>query len=182
LVLGVLLLASPHLEAAPQAAGNTPPIVFPTVTAYGLDKTKMTLPQDFAGPLNLLVLSFEREQEKEADSWLPLTQQIGQTNPGFHLYLLPIFTHENMLYRWWLNMSLRNSAPSESLWRWTVPLYVNKTEFRRTLEIPSEMDVVVLLTDKSGKVLWRGSGPYSDEKKAALSTVIQNGAGGSGTR
>lgn len=175
----VLLVVSRFAGAAPQGADTTRPLVFPGVTAYRLDKTKTTLPDDFAGSLNLLVISFEREQENEADSWLPLVQQLGQANPSFHGYLLPVFSRENMLYRWWLNSSLRSSSPNESLWHWTVPLYVNKSEFRRDLQIHNEMQVVVMLADKSGKVLWRGSGPYSDDKKAAIANLVGNGAGGS---
>ena len=177
LVLSAVLIVSP-LAAAAQAVDTTRAIVFPSVTSYGLDKEKVTLPADFAGPLNLLILSFEREQEKDADSWVPMMQQLGQANPGFHAYLLPVFPKENILYRWWLNTSLRSSSPSENLWRWTIPLYVNKTDFRHQLQIRDELQVVVLLADKTGKILWRGAGPYNDDKRAAINSLIQTGAGG----
>ncbi len=31
----------------------------------------MTLPTDFADPLNLLILSFQRDQQSVVDGWLP---------------------------------------------------------------------------------------------------------------
>jgi hypothetical protein len=37
---------------------------------------------------------------------------------------------------------------------------------------------VVLLADKTGKILWRGAGPYNDDKRAAINSLIQTGAGG----
>jgi hypothetical protein len=48
-------------------------------------------------------------------------------------------------------------------------LYVDKARFLRALQVSSEKEVVLLLTDKTGHVLWRTTGPVSDSKKAALS-------------
>ena len=52
--------------------------VLPNVTAYALDNSKLTLPTDFSAPLNLLILSFKRDQQDEAATWLPVAQQNGQ--------------------------------------------------------------------------------------------------------
>jgi hypothetical protein len=51
-------------------------------------------------------------------------------------------------------------------------LYVNKTQFLHSLQISSEQDVVLLLTDKAGHVLWRTAGPVSESKKAALTSFV----------
>jgi hypothetical protein len=51
-------------------------------------------------------------------------------------------------------------------------LYVDKGRFLPALQVSSEKEVVLLLTDKAGHVLWRTAGPVSDSKKAALSGFV----------
>ena len=42
---------------------------FPVIASYNLEKTKVTLPADFQGQVNLIFLTFESEQQKAADTW-----------------------------------------------------------------------------------------------------------------
>ena len=57
--------------------------VLPPVTAYALDRAKVTLPADFAAPLNLLILSFQRDQQSVVEGWLPvLTPGLQGANLG----------------------------------------------------------------------------------------------------
>ena len=142
---------------------------FPAVTAYSLAKTKVSLPQDFGGKLNLLLLSFEREQQKDVDTWMPLVHDLKSANPNLRAFMFPVFPHENMLYRWWLALSLRGDVKAPGDLAFTMPLYLNKERFRQELQIPTEQEIVVLLVDKQGHVLWRTDGPLDDKKKAAVS-------------
>jgi hypothetical protein len=150
-------------------AQNSSAAVLPSVTAYALDRAKVTLPGDFAAPLNLLVLSFQRDQQSIVDSWV---DALASAAPRIQTWVLPISQRENVLYRWWLNASLRGSLRANQPRRYTVPLYVNKAEFLRSLQVPSEQQVVLLLTDKEGHVLWREAGPVTDSKKAGITTYL----------
>ena len=165
--LALILLLVPCAPANPQASS---PAVLPRVTAYTLDKVKATLPADFAAPLNLLILSFQRDQQPAVESWLPLSG--SGAAPKVQVWLLPVSPRENGLYRWWLNASLRSSLPPTLPRRYTVPLYVNKPEFLRSLQVTSEQEVVLLLTDKGGHVLWRTAGPATADKKTALNDFL----------
>ena len=69
--LAFTLFALPCALAAPQNQ-SPPAAVLPPVTAYALDREKVTLPADFTAPLNLLILSFQRDQQSEVDGWLPV--------------------------------------------------------------------------------------------------------------
>jgi len=148
---------------------SSPSAVLPSVTAYALDRIKVTLPADFRSPLNILILSFQRDQQPAVDGWFAV---LGSAAPGVQTWLLPISARENGLYRWWLNASLRGSQPASQPRRYTVPLYVNKGEFLRSLQVTSEKEIVLLLTDKAGHVLWRTGGPVNDSKKAALNGFL----------
>jgi hypothetical protein len=159
------LLAQPNPQVAPA-------IVLPSVTAYALDRAKVTLPADFSAPLNLLILSFQRDQQSAIDGWLPVIAGMNGASFRVQTWLLPIGPPENVLYKWWLNASLRGSLPASQPRRYTVPLYVNKAKFLGSLQVSSERDVVLLLTDKTGHVLWRDVGPVTDEKKASLTSFL----------
>ena len=149
--------------------------VLPSVTAYRLDRSKVTLPADFAAPLNLLILSFQPDQESVVEGWLPVVNP-GATPAAVQTWHLPISQRENGLYRWWLNASLRGSLPQSQPRRYTVPLYVNKTEFLRSLQVYSDKEVVLLLTDKAGHVVWRASGAVTDGKRTALTSFLMKTA------
>lgn len=136
--------------------------------SYSLDKAKVNLPQDLEGKLNLLLISFEPEQQKDVDTWLPAAQALQHSDFNFRWYQLPVSARENFVFRWWENSSMRTDESDPETWHWIVPLYVNKNEFRRTLQIPNEHDVVALLVDKQGHVLWRSSGSMTPQKRLSL--------------
>lgn len=165
LLLCVLLLSPAH---ALQAGDTQKPLIFPAITSYSLDKVKVNLPADLEGQLNLLLISFEPEQQKEVNTWLPVAQALQHTNFNFRWYRMPVSNHENFIFRWWENSSMRSDETDPETWHWIVPLYVNKDEFRRALQIPNERSIVALLTDKQGRILWRAFGPLTPEKRAAL--------------
>jgi hypothetical protein len=166
--LAFTLFALPCALAAPQNQ-TSPTAALPSVTAYALDRAKVTLPGDFTAPLNLLILSFQRDQQSVVDGWLPV---LTPGAPSVQTWSLPISPRANVLYRWWVNASLRTSLPASQPRRYTVPLYLDKAHFLRALQVSSEQEVVLLLTDKAGHVLWRTTGPVNDSKKAGLSGFV----------
>src|ERR1700679_1067932 len=172
-ILTFILLTLPCALAAPQNPKPAFDAVLPTVTAYALDKNKITLPADFSAPLNLLILSFQRDQQTVVDGWVKEMPQAG----AMQAWILPISPRANGLYRWWLNSSLRGSLSPSQPRRYTVPLYVDKAKFLRSLQVSSEQEVVLLLTDKAGHVLWRTAGPVTDTKKSALNGFVMKAAG-----
>ena len=103
------------------------------------------------------------------DGWLPV---LTPGAPSVQTWLLPISPPANGLYRWWLNASLRTSLPASQPRRYTVPLYVDKAHLLHALQVSSEQEVVLLLTDKAGHVLWRTTGPVNDSKKAGLTGFV----------
>ena len=147
------------------------PSVFPAVAAYNLDKVRVTLPADLDGERNLLLLSFASEQAPQVASWDAVAQALEHTEPHFRTYRLPVAGTENMLYRWWRNEALRGDESDPEMWKWTVPLYLDTEAFRRALGVASEKKMVVLLVDRSGRILWRADGAATPQLRAALLAV-----------
>lgn len=147
-------------------------MVFPHVSSYSLSKAKVNFPADFAGQLDLLLISFADEQQKSVATWLPEAESIQHTNFQFRYYMLPVSSNENFMFRWWENSSMRSDQPDPETWPWTVPLYLDKNHFLHALQIPNQKQIAVLLVNKSGRVLWRTYGSITPEKKAALSDAV----------
>lgn len=170
LTLGAAILLSNGFASQTATPPNS--LVFPSVSAYSLDKERANLPQDFAGKTNLLLISFETEQQKQIETWLPTALAIQHSNFDFRFYRLPVSNRENFVFRWWELSSMRSDETDPETWHWIVPLYIDKQAFRRALQIPDERQIVLLLADKQGRILWRTTGPMTPEKRATLFAAV----------
>ena len=150
------------------AAQDKKPAIFPPITGYSLDKQKVTLPGGLEGQTNLLIISFQPEQQKDVESWLPAAQALQHGNFQFRYYQLPVSGRENVLFRWWETSSMRSDQTDPETWHWIIPLFIERRKFLNALDIPDQKLVVVLLVNREGQVLWRQSGPMTPEKRAAL--------------
>lgn len=168
-VLGAFLLPATY---ASQKGATAQPAGFPHLTSYNLAKTKLNLPGDFAGKVDLLLISFRPEQLKQINTWMPTAEGLQHTNFNFHWYQLPVSDHENFVFRWWDNSSMRSDDTDPETWPWIIPLYVDKNHFRHSLNIPSEHQIAVLLVDRQGKILWRSEGPLTPEKRDSLLATV----------
>ncbi len=157
---------------APAQQPAVPHAVFPPVTSYALDKSKVTLPGDLTGNLNVLLLFFRRDQQAQIDSWANEMRKLESTHGALKAYVLPVMPRENLLSRWWMNSSLRSGSSSQQHWHTTVPLYVDVPKFIQALGIGSERHAILLLTKKTGEVLWSSSGPATDASQAGLESAI----------
>jgi len=146
--------------------------IFPPITSYSLDKARLNLPGDFAGQFDLLLISFQPEQQTQIDTWMPLAQALQHTNFNFRWYRMPVSSRENFIFRWWQDSSMRSDETDPETWPWIVPLYVDKDAFRNSLQIPNEHQIAVLLVDKQGKVLWNTSGPLTPDKRTSLLAAV----------
>lgn len=162
---GVFSLVTTH--AAATDMGH-----FPAVTATSLNKTRFALPSGFGGKINLVMISFAREQQQQVDSWLPTARQLEQQHADLRYYELPTTARENLLYRWWFNSALRSNNTDPALDGRILTLYVSKGAFRQSLHIPNEKKIAVLLVDRSGNVLWQTEGTFTADKGLALTTAL----------
>ncbi|HEX4067846.1 MAG TPA: hypothetical protein VHZ09_17630 [Acidobacteriaceae bacterium] len=162
----IALLLFSLLPVLDAAQPKTP--VFPPVTAYALDKQKVDIPSGLEGQTDLLLVSFETEQQKDIDSWLPAGQALQHSSFQFHYYELPVFGRENFIFRWWDTSSLRTDETDPEAMHWIVPLFVDRHKFLQDLQIPNEKQVVALLVNRQGQILWRASGPMTPDKRASL--------------
>ena len=95
-IAAVLLLSGPlsptasTVALAPCIEGSSGGCIrFPGVTGTTLNGKAVTLPDDFAGAFNFVVVSFDEGQLERAQTWLPAVQALAATRPDFAYYSVP---------------------------------------------------------------------------------------------
>jgi hypothetical protein len=151
------------------------PVIVPKVSFDNLSKDRVTLPADFHGDRNLLLLYFDLTQQRDIDDWNTIIDRWHASDPSLGSYTLLVSPQKNFLSRWWQNASMR-SASDPSHWPTTLPVYVDKRAFERKLGVASEKQVVLLLADRQGRVLSRIGGPSTENSRNAMRTAL-NAAG-----
>ena len=126
------------------------------------------MPGGLEGKTDLLIVSFAPEQQKDVDSWLPAAQALQHANFDFRWYELPVTGKENFVFRWWETSSMRSEQTDPETWHWIVPLFIDREAFRGDLKIANEKQVVVLLIDRQGRVLWRAAGAMTQDERTSL--------------
>lgn len=144
----------------------------PNVSGSNLNRKKLSFPKDFIGEVNLVFIAFQQWHQNLINEWVPLTEEMEKTIPEFHYYEFPTVYQMGWLGRTFLNEGMRAGIPNPATRERTITLYLDKETFRDSLDIPDESTIWVYLFDKSGRVLWRISGNYSEEKGTALQTAV----------
>jgi len=149
------------------------PFRFPTVQSASLDKHPVKLPQDFAGDHNLVIIAFQREQQKDVDTWLIQMKQFEAVDSGLRYYELPTIARLNVLARWFIDNGMRGGIPDHKQRERTITLYLDKEPFRTSLGIRSENQIYALLVDRAGNILWRTEGVFDEAKATSLKQTLE---------
>lgn len=142
--------------------------MFPKLTATNLNGKKLTMPNEFAGEFNLIIIAFQQWQQSSVNTWIPLCEQLESTLPDFHYYELPTIRSMNFLARSFIDGGMRAGIPSPDTRGRTITLYLDKRDFRQTLEISDESLIHLLLVTPDGEILWRETGNFTDTKAQSL--------------
>ena len=152
-------------------------MIFPQASGTNLLREKLTLPDDLQGEINILLIAFQQWQQASVDSWVPRLRTIEQAYPIVQFYELPVIYKMNFLSQTFLNEGMRAGIPNPATRAKTITLYLDKSKFRRALAIPNEDAIVIMVIDRSGNIIWRSAGTYSEEKGAELLQAIREFSG-----
>lgn len=137
-----------------------------------LEGRDFSLPRDFEGEQNLVFVAFQREQQEDVDTWVPLAKRLARERPGLRYYEIPTLNRGWRLFRPMIDGGMRGGIPDRSAREATITLYIAKEPFRQALGIPDEERIHTLLVDRAGRVTWRADGPFTPDKGAALERAL----------
>jgi hypothetical protein len=111
-------------DRASAASTAAPGGTFPRLIAANLEKETFSLPEDFAGDRNLLLIAFQREQQQNVDTWLNQMKRFEHSS-GFLYYELPTIDRLNPIARWFINSGMRRGIPDRNARARTITLYLD---------------------------------------------------------
>ena len=168
----VSVIASSKEGPGAAAPENSPGAYLPSVKASNLEKRYFSLPADFEGDRNLLLVAFEREQQKDVDTWLREMKRFEELDPGFYYYELPTIQRPNAFTRWIIDTGMRRGIPDRKARERTITIYQEKKPFCDALLITDQKKIYAFLVDREGKVLWRSEGLFDETKGASLRSAL----------
>ena len=171
-VSALAIFAALSMTAAGVRAQVKPTL--PEISSYALDKSKVTLPADLRGTQNVVILYFEPDQSDDALAWARELEAIRTDNPGLGSYILPVYGKENFLFRWWIDASIRSSAPANEDRHTTIPIFVDKSSFLKSVGVSGEKEPAVLLMDRNGRIEWKTQGRYENGRLAELAAWLRS--------
>jgi hypothetical protein len=145
---------------------------FPDVEGSSLSMVPHRLPQTLAGDVNLLLIAFRQWQQRDVDTWTPVADELADNYPGFRAYELPVISQAYRPVARFIDGGMRSGIPDPSVRDATITLYINRSAFMRSLQIPTTSSIVPMLVQPSGTILWRTEGPRTPGSEDELRTVV----------
>lgn len=145
---------------------------FPRVPGRSLTGRNMTLPDDFEGTLNVVLIAFVREQQADVDTWTPFLRDLAARVEGLRSYELPTLSRNYRWVRAMIDGGMRGGIPDSAVRAATITLYIDKGPFRQALGIEDERDIQVLVVEPGGRVRGRLAGRFSPEQAARLEKLL----------
>jgi hypothetical protein len=147
---------------------------FASLRGKNLEGEEYLLPSGLEGTRNLVVVAFQREQQADVDTWLPLAERLATESSEFRFYEVPLLANSYRIFRGFIDGGMRSGIPDIEARRRTITVYTDKSKAMRDLEIAYDGSIHTFLLGKNGKIIWRAEGRWSQEKEAGLITALES--------
>ncbi len=156
-------LAYPQTMAGPS---------FPRLTARDLDGREVTLPAGLPGEWNVIIVAFRRQQQEQADSWVPWLEERAAAMPWLGFAELPVIGLQWQPARTVIDGGMAAAIRDQQTRRRTLTVYTDLRRVTAPLGIGDRNTIWLFLVDRAGQVRWHGSGGWDAATAAALSTAL----------
>lgn len=138
----------------------------PVIKTQTLNEHEITLPQDLPGEKTLVLIAFDREQQKNVNTWIT-GMKLGD-NP-FPWVETPVIEPRDSLSRGFIDASMRMGIRDVAAREKTITLYTDRMAFLKAMGLQSSVETIyVAVVNRAGHVLASADGDYSKEKEAVL--------------
>ena len=151
---------------------------FPNVAARDLEGRAHSLPRDFSGTANLVVIAFRREQQRAVDSWIAWFESVAVEHVGLRCYEVPVLATRWSPARAFIDGGMASAVQDPEARRRTLTVYTDVRRVTDALVIDDTGAVTVLLVGSDGRVWWRATGPATEQAGTELRRAL--GAGDAG--
>lgn len=184
LLIGIVAVAALLLNNSPDTSDVTVRdcitgsddscLALPQITGENLEGDEITLPDAISSDYALVVMPFSREQQEAAQGWLPIFENMAQADERLSYYNLAVLVVEapfRPLVTGGLNLGVRDPDVRQAV----IVAFVEEEAQQQTiaaLNVTNTDEMLVLLVDSDGQVVWQGAGAHDDALETALRAAI----------
>lgn len=144
---------------------------FPPVAGEALDGTEFAAPRDLAIGRTVAAIGFALEHRPELETWVPYLDHVARSRADVRVRLfIGLSTPKWMRGPVVAAMKAVVAAPEQRAS--TIPVFVDVDAFARSLGISDRSHLTLLLVEPDGRIVWRGSGPFSEPAGASLTAAL----------
>ena len=147
---------------------------FPEVEGKSLAGSHLQLPGDFDGDPTLALVAFQRHQQRDIDTWIPLSIALTEEFPDLRSYEVPVIPRGYRLVSWFIDGGMRAGIPDPAIRSTTITVYTDKSRFLAALDLGGDDVIQILLIATDGTIIWRADGPRSNEAETELRAALAN--------
>ena len=147
-------------------------IWFPQLIARDLDGHEVTLPAGLPGEWNVVIIAFQRPQQELVDSWVPWLEERAAATPWLRFAELPAIGLQWQPARPVIDGGMAAAIRDQQTRRRTLTVYTDLRRVTAPLGISDRNTIWLFLTDRAGRVRWRGSGSWDPAIAASLAAAL----------
>ncbi|HEX9032717.1 MAG TPA: hypothetical protein VF834_12810 [Streptosporangiaceae bacterium] len=130
------------------------------------------MPAELPGEWNIVIVAFRRQQQELADSWVPWLEDQAAAIPGLEFAELPAIGLAWQPARPVIDGGMAAAIRDQRTRRRTLTVYTDLRRVTIPLDIGNRDTIWLFLTDRAGRVRWRGSGGWHAASAAALTAAL----------
>jgi hypothetical protein len=142
----------------------------PSIKTETLAERELTLPQELPGEKSLVFMAFEREQQKNVDTWINGMKLTDSAIPWIET---PVINPQNRFFRAFINGGMRRGITDQKSRERTITLYTDRNALLKAMGLPEITSVIyAVVVDRAGNVLASVEGDFTVEKANSLIAAL----------
>ena len=152
----------------------------PDITGVTIEDKSMTFPRDLSGKYSLLCFASSAKAQPDLETWLDPVYQKFIAKTGMmddmydvNIYFVPILTGTNVTFATSIKNKFKEAA-QDDLKSHVLFCKEDGKDIIAKLEMKDRDIPYLVLLDKQGKIIYRTSGKYTDEKFDKIDELIED--------
>lgn len=146
--------------------------IFPTLKGIDLHGKDRVVPRDLQGEWRLVTIAFEREQQKDVDTWIKALPEFEKVRSDLRYYELPVIYEMTSAGRFWVNNGMRSGVTEDAARERTITIYTDREAFFAHMKMKQDR-ISTLVLNAQGEIIWRHDGIADEEARTRLMRLLK---------
>lgn len=142
----------------------------PVLETADLNGKSLVWPKDLPAGKSLLIVAFARDQQSKIDAWVAGLGLKAPNAPSW--YEVPMIDNPGQVGRWFIDNGMRSGITDPQDRAHVTTIYGDKASLMKTMGLPNEEQVHLLVVDNQGRIYKRVSGDFSAPGRAAITQAM----------